>query len=223
MDKRRKETIAYIVEMLSMFDGKTQTVKDTEEALLAMSEKDFVSYMEKLGKRQITLRYIKPNLTKSNISLETILRVGDKLGHDFFPRCWITDAKTGITHLTPKKYMVIMLPMRRQQQHLMKKISIADHHRNVDDTTGQVVGSDSKASSLSAPETEILRSHNLPNVIKEFAVVRGGDTKLYQRVSNHAFNTGVASVNAVDDGTTRVKSTISLSNYLKAAHHGNNL
>lgn len=223
MKTRREETTLYIEELLSLFNGNNDSVKVVIDSLNDMSDKEFSDYMKALKNKETYLRYTQPNLEKNCITLDKILKAGDKIGHDFFKRCWFTDGKSGVTTLSPIKRMIVDIPFRRQQQHLLKKIAIATHHRNIDDTTGQVVGSDSKASSLSAPELEVMRSHGLMNSIKELGIVRGGDEKLYRKLLNYSFATGDLSVSAVDDGTTRVKSTVSLSTYLKAAHLGNNL
>lgn len=222
MARPRKETTAKIIELLSMFAGRTPYIEDLEQMLNDLSDEQFEQYIEDLGSKKQTLRYVQPNFRKTKVKLKKNFRIADQLGVKLFHRLWITDNKTGETHLTPEVYLVVPLPFRRQQQHLMKKIAIPEHNRSIDELTGQVAPP-SKGSSLSFPELQVMYSHGLQQSIRELFKFRGGDEEGYRRLTKDALNNGTPSMDAVDDGTTRPTSTTTLSIRFKGMHLDNNL
>lgn len=222
MNPARKAATEETIKLLSMFDGNNDAVKEVEAMLNGMSDKAFDAYMKKLRSGEEIIPYIMPNLTGSKLSADKNIKIGKKLGHDFFQRLWLTDPVTGRVSLTPEKYLVIDLPLRRQQQHLLKKISIPESNNQVDDLTGQPTA-ESKGSRLSFPEMQILASNGLNDVIRELLKFRGGDTTAYNALTKEALSIGTASMNAVDDETSKPKATMTLATLLKAAHIDNNL
>lgn len=165
---------------------------------------------------------IVPNLKGPQISVERNLKVAEAWGHAFFERLWLTDPATGIVHLTPKRYLVIEWPMRRQQQTLDKKMSVPKDLSNIDDLTGQVTG-DSKGSSVTLPELQLLFSEGLPNTIAELIKVRGGDADAYAAYERALINRGEVELGPIMNAGTRPKATTTLSAFLTSAHLRNNL
>ncbi len=199
-----------------------QAVTDMKTVLDSLSDEQFDELMNKLESEEEILSIAIPNLGKDRLEVSRLLEVGKKLNHEFFERLWLTDAKTGVTYLTPEKYLVIDLPLRRQQQLLTEKISIPDNNRHVDEMTGQVTG-DSKGASLSLPELQILRSQGLDRPILEMIKVRGGDERAQRAINRQIIETGSASLDSVLGAGTRVKSTETFSTLLKGMHLLNNL
>ncbi|QVD49397.1 hypothetical protein LUCX_327 [Xanthomonas phage vB_XciM_LucasX] len=199
-----------------------QCVADTKALFASMSDAQFETYMAKLESGEEILSIAVPNLGTDRLELERLLDLGPKLGHSFFEQLWLTDAKTGTTYLTPEKYLVIDLPLRRQQQLLTEKISIPDNNRHVDEMTGQVTG-DSKGASLSLPEIQLLRSQGLDRPILEAIKVRGGDHRAFRAIDRQIIETGGASLDSVLGAGTRVKSTESLATLFKGMHLSTNL
>lgn len=199
-----------------------QVVADTEKVLNSLSDEEFDLYMQQLESGEEILSMAIPNLGTDRLEMERLLAVGDKLNHDFFERLWLTDAKSGTVYLTPVKYLVVDLPLRRQQQLLTKKISIPDDNKHVDELTGQVTG-DSKGASLSGPELQLLRSQGLDRPILEMIKPRGGDEKARRAIYRQIIETGSASLDSVLGTGSRVKSTETLSTLLKGMHLNNNL
>lgn len=199
-----------------------QAVTDMKTVLDSLSDEQFDELMNKLESEEEILSIAIPNLGKDRLEVSRLLEVGKKLNHEFFERLWLTDAKTGVTYLTPEKYLVIDLPLRRQQQLLTEKISIPDNNRHVDEMTGQVTG-DSKGASLSLPELQILRSQGLDRPILEMIKVRGGDERAQRAINRQIIETGSASLDSVLGAGTRVKSTETFSTLLKGMHLNNNL
>lgn len=221
MSELRKELTKEIVKLLSMFAGYNDSVKSTEELLNAFTNAAFFDYIEKLGTGDVILSYTQPNFTKNKITVENNLQIGLKLGHSFYERIWKTDPKTGEVYLTPIEYLVVDLPFGRQQQHLEKKASIPDSNKSIDELTGQVAGA-SRKSALSLPEMQVMYSQGLSESIRELYKFRGGDVEGYRKLSDHALQHGEASMDAVDDGTTRTKSGITLNVFLHGMHLKNN-
>lgn len=222
MNAARKDATDYAVKLLSKFAGKTESVKEIETMLNGLSDKGFDEYMKRVLEGDETIPYIAPNLSKTRLSVETNLKIAEELGHEFFQRLWLTDSATGEVHLTPIKYLVIDLPLRRLQQHLHKKIKIPEDNQHVDEMTGQVTGV-SKGSKISFPELQVLYSQGLDESIRELFKFRGGDEVAYKALNRDALLTGLPSMNAVDGGDTQVKATEILSILFKSAHLNNNL
>jgi hypothetical protein len=218
----RKAAIAECVKWMNELvpDGKIGT--DMKTVLDSLTDDQFDQYMQALESGEEILSIAIPNLGDDKLVLETLLDVGTKLGHSFFERLWLTDPKTGVTSLTPERYLVLLLPLRRQQQLLSKKISIPDNNRHVDELTGQVTG-DSKGAALSGPELQILRSQGLDRPVLELIKPRGGDEKARRVIYRQIHETGGASLDSVMHAGTRVKSTETLSKLLSAMHLRNNL
>lgn len=224
MNKQRAAAEAEIykwVDKLIPGGGQSEKFK----ALFAdMSDAQFHKYMEDLRDGREILTVQVPNLTKTKLSIENNFKVAKELGHEFFQRLWLTDPATGRTYLTPRHYLVIDLPFRRQQQMLVKKSSIPETNRHVDEMSGQPSG-DSHSSSLTFPELQVLYARGCNKSIEELIKFRGGDTKAFLAMNRVAAETGGVSLDAVSNslGPTRVKSTETLGVLLQAAHLSHNL
>lgn len=222
MNAARKEATDYAIKLLSKFAGKNESVTEIETMLNNLNDKQFDDYMQSLLDGKDTMPYIAPNLGKIRLSSEKNLKIAEELGHEFFQRLWMTDPATGEVYLTPKKYLVIDLPLRRLQQHLLKKIRIPEDNQHIDEMTGQPTGP-SKGSKISFPELQVLYSQDLDAVIRELFKFRGGDQEAYRALNKDALQSGLPSMDAVDDGDTRVRATEVLSILFKSAHLDNNL
>jgi hypothetical protein len=117
---------------------------------------------------------------------------------------------------------VVDLVLRRQAQLLVKKISIPEDNKSVDDFTGQPTGK-SKGSKISYPETQILAALNLDNNLTELLKFRGGDVKGFDAMNNSISKTGGVSLASIEKLGTRVKSTETLHTLLTCMHIGNTL
>jgi hypothetical protein len=218
----RKAATAECLKWINELVPGGQAVKDMEAVLNSLSDEQFDQYMLQLDSGEEILSIAIPNLGTDKLEIERLLDLGEKLGHDFFEQLWLTDAKSGVTYLTPEKYLVVDLPLRRQQQLLSEKISIPENNRHVDEMTGQVTG-DSKGASLSLPELQILRSQGLDRPVLEMIKVRGGDARAFRAINRQVIETGGASLDSVLGAGTRVKSTETLGTLLKGMHINNNI
>lgn len=183
----------------------------------ALSNKAFDDYMQKLQSGEEIVSLVAPNLNDIKLSLANNLKVAKQLNHNFFERLWLTDPSTGVRYLTPVKYLVGDLPIRRQQQLLDKKISIPADNNHVDDLSGQPTGP-SKGAKISFPELQVLYAQGLDRSIEELIKFRGGDTKAFQAMNRQILETGGANQDSIKRVKTTVKSTETLNVILKAMH-----
>lgn len=194
-----------------------------ESRLNAMTNDEFATFMGDLESGKETLALFIANLTKHRLSIKTNLAIAEELGHDFFQHLWLTDAATGQVRKTPIKHMVVDLPLRRQVQMLVKKMSVPDDNHMVDARSGQPP-SNSRVGRVSYPELQINAAKGLDNMVLELIKYRGGNTEAFNAMNRDILETGEASLKAIDQKTKgSVKSTQTLSIFLKAMHLDNNL
>jgi hypothetical protein len=110
-------------------------------------------------------------------TLERNIAVAKKLGHDFFQRLWIGEHDGIPTHLTPVKYMVIDMPLRRASQMLVKKLSVQESDKTSDILSGQPTGEARRGAKISFPELQVMTAMGLDKSVTELFKYRGGDTK----------------------------------------------
>jgi hypothetical protein len=192
------------------------------KSLAKLSDAQFGEYMQKLADGEEILSLIAPNLEDKKLTMENNLAIAKELGHSFFERLWLTDSTTGEQYLTPIQYMVVDLPLRRQQQTLLKKIKIPEDTRHIDELSGQPTGP-SKGARISFPELQALNAQGFDKAIEEMIKYRGGDEKGFQAMTRQVIATGGVSINALARTPTKVTSTRTLSTFLTGMHLKNNL
>lgn len=193
-----------------------------EDLFKSMDDKAFDAFMTKLKEGTIELPYIEPNLSKGpRLSVEGNLKFLKKYGESPFKRVWITN-QDGSRTLSKFKVMVVPLPIRRQAQILVKKISIPESNRVVDDLTAQPTGP-SKGSKMSYPQQGVLDTLGLHKTMEEFNYYRSGDIKGYNAMSDALLKTGSVSMAQIADKRSGVEAVKAWSVFLKGAHIGNNL
>jgi hypothetical protein len=114
---------------------------------------------------------------------------------------------------------VTLQPLRRQAQLLVKKISIPEDNKSINDLTGQPSSTGkSRGSKISYPETQIMAALNLDNSLIEMLKYRGGDQKGFIAMNKSISQTGGVSLDALSKLGTRVKSTDTLRTFLTCMH-----
>lgn len=151
------------------------------------------------------------------------IEIARELGYEFRQRLWLTDEKTGQVQLTIYKHFVLDIPVRRQSQLINKKMSTAEHGRNIDHTTGQTVGKQSKSSGFSFPQTFVMYTKGYDETLKELIKTRGGDLEHWRNVERNLRETGSSTINTPGSQFSTTKSVQTLSALLKAMHVGNNI
>lgn len=222
MDKneKRKKVIDYICKYMKKLDPSGDNEKIWKDKLEKMSDKQFSEFMDKIKNKEKNLFFYLPNM-KKNLTTSEIIEIADELKLDFFEQIYIEDISTKRKFLTPQKYFIIDLPIRRAKQYLFGKISIPDSDRKIDVMTGQVIKPD-KGSRLSLIETQILMNKNLRNSILELIKVRGGDVNTYNEYKNRILNEGSVRLDELESNTYP-RSAVMLSVILKCMHIDNNL
>jgi hypothetical protein len=221
MPGNRKAAEKVILEWMNQIDPSGVNTKQYEQFFANMDDKAFDAYIEAIEKEEDYVSVTMPNLGDTKITTENNLKLGEKLGINFFQRIWYTDPATGVTALTPQKYLVVELPVRRQIQTLVNKISIPEDNKHVDEMTDQPTGV-SKGSSISFPEILVMYAAGHEKAIEEMIKVRGGDLKALQIMEKSIHETGGASLQVIGKAGTRVKSTETLAILMKGAHLDNN-
>lgn len=189
----RKKAEATLLKWIEELEGGTENVTIYKEMMAKMSNKEFDQWMQALESEEEILAFFTPNGKKRVLSSERAISVGEKLGVKFFERVWLTDHVTGERFLTPLPYMILTVRVARQNQHLIKGISVAENDRVIDNLTGQVTGV-SKSAKISLPELLQLQAKGLDASILELIKVRGGDPKAERYMKESVSQSGTFSV-----------------------------
>lgn len=217
---RKAATASILADVEEILPGSENT-QLWETRLKAMSDKEFDTFMDGLEKGTTLLSVIVPNFGKSKINVGRNLKLGEKWGHPFFEHLWMPGLD-GTYYLTPKKYLVYDLPLRRQAQHQIKKTSIPEDNKSVDVLTGQPTGK-SKGSKVSYPELQVASALGLDKSIMELIRDRGGDTGSFHAMNAIISKTGTVSQEELAPYATGVESTKTLGIILTSAHLSNTL
>lgn len=219
---KRSEVTNFIAEAIDKILPDGFNKKQILDFLNQKTDKEFEEYLINLksGKERLTI--IAPNGREIKLDLERNFKVAKEYNINFFKRIWFDTPDGKGRYLSEDKYMVVKLPVRRQAQLLVKKISIPEDNKSIDALTGQPAGK-SKGSRISYPEVQMLAAMGLNNTLSEFMKYRGGDIKGFNAMNTMIQRTGGVSLRAIEPYAGKVKSTETLSSYLTAMHLQNNL
>jgi hypothetical protein len=215
---KRQAAEAFILEMIdSLLPGSENKRYYAEKVFPRMSDAQFSQFMQDLRDGKQILGLIAPNLKGPRLDIKRNFEVAKKLGHKFHQRIVFgpTESKPG--YITPIPYLVIKLPLRRQAQHLIKKIRIPEDNHSVDDFTGQPTGK-SKGSKLSYPETQVLAALKLDATMAELLKYRGGDLGGFNAMNTMINRTGGVRLESIEPASTGVESTKTLKVFLTSMH-----
>lgn len=222
MPQNRQSAEKTLYELINKLMPGSDNVNIYKNIFSRMNDAQFDDFMMKLKDGKIKLAVIAPIMNKNSLDVKRNLDLAKELGHQFFERVWM-DERDGIpSYLTPKKYLIVDLPLRRQAQILIKKISIPEDNRSVDHLTGQPTGA-SKGSKISYPEVQILAALGLDESIVELTKYRGGDIKGFNAMNDSISRTGGVSITSLDRLGTKVRATQVLATYLTCMHLENTL
>lgn len=219
---KREAAIKFFLTHIAALQPGNKNITMYKDHFAALSDDAFDSLMKKMAAGEVTLPYYSANLADEDVDIVSALSVGDRLGLDLFQQLWITDTVTGVKYLTPEKYFMVHLPVRRQIQHVTKGKSVTEHSAYTDVLTGQPVG-DSKASRLSLPEIINLESLGLHKAIEELMSVRGGSEKAFQESKRSTLDTGEYSIEDVKKSGSRPTTVQTLHSFFKGMHYADNL
>lgn len=218
----RAAAIKLVVEQVDILDPTKTASKRLKSLLEDLTEKQFAELVEKIEKGEYYLPYFMPNLTGEAPKWEQIESAAKKLDVPMFQRVWITDAKTGTRMLTRYPVLNLVLPVRRQIQLLVSKISLPEDTKHVNDLTDQPTGV-SANSSISVPEASILVGIGANRSAEEFLAVRGGDPSALRAMEQSIVDTGGVGMSTVEAAAEGATSTKTLSTMLSGMHYDTNL
>lgn len=219
MNDKRKKVQDHILKHVSVIDPSGFNSQRYKKLFDSLNDKDFDLFMQHLRDKKMSLPLFVPNM-QVVMKMENIIKCAKMLGLELFERLRITDSVTGKTYLTPHKYMIVRLPVRRARQFLLHKLSVPDGDKRIDTFTGQVVKPD-RASAMSQVETQLLYARGLKKTLVELIKVRGGDINAYMGMKQQLEETGQGSLNNLETGTM-ARSTKILSVLLMSMHIDNN-
>ena len=212
MAKNRKAVENWMLGILNELDESGTNAKIyREEVFGKMSNADFDKYIEDLrtGARH-TVVYC-PNYSQVKLDHEKNYKLAEKLGFSFFERVWI-EGKPGVpTHLTPVKYLILPMRVRRQAQLVTKGVSVPKNMKTVNVLTGQPTG-ESKSAKLSLPEIQLCAASGMVRSMEELLSARGGDVRAGAYLQAALVRHGSATLNSVKAFSSGVEST----NYVSA-------
>jgi hypothetical protein len=218
--QKRKQVEDYIYKTLDLMEPSGVNTKKYKDLFSKMNDTEFTSFMEDIrdGKRQLIL--YAPNM-KITLKMENILQAADYVKLELFERLKLWDTINKRYYVTPHKYLVMDLPVRRLKQYLQDKISIPEDDRKIDLLSGQVVSED-KASSISSVELATMLSRGLDKAAIELTNIRGGNVPGYASLIGELEEKGSANLSDIDTAS-RPRSVTTAISYLRAQTLDTNL
>lgn len=194
-----------------------------EEYLTSLSDKVFHEMMvnaKESGK--FAIPFYEPNFNKNEVTLDQWLELGEQVGVELREEIIMVDPDSGREYTPPVKVLLFEIPFRRQSQHLVKKMALAEDDKRVDLITGQPTG-DSKTSSISMPELNVISSKGLQAPLMELLKVRGGDPKAFRSMKKQISETGTFSIDAIESMGSHAKVNDTIQAFLDCMHLENNI
>ncbi len=213
----RKQVTDWFLTKLHDLQPNNKNIEFYKKYLNNLSDIEFTNLMEDLKTEKKVLPYYCANLHDEDVPLENSLKVAKQLGLELFQRIWFIDPITKVKYLTPEKYFIIHLPVRRQVQHLEKGKSVVENSDYIDNLTGQPTNV-SKTAQISLPELLTLDSLGLHKSIEEMINVRGGNELAFRDAKRSLINTGKYSLQQAKELNSRPTSIETLRSFLLGMH-----
>jgi len=221
MNAKRKKVEDYILMIMKMQDPSMYNHNVYVDFFSGLNDDQFDRWMESLRTDSNTkITFLAPPL-KVVISLEASFAVAKKLGLEILERLRLWDPIGKRYCLTPEKYFVLRLPVRRLKQYLLDGLSVPDDDKRLNPITDQVVGP-SKGSAISFPQAQMIAEKGLTTTLQELMTVRGGDLEAYSKMKAEIEETGMSDT-SVMQGTAGTKSSQTLRSMLNAMHLESNI
>lgn len=218
----RKAAEAFILQFCKDIEPTGYNLEIYKKVFESMSDKDFDTYMKNIRDGTAYLVLFKPLYEAKGLTVENNLKVAEKYGLKFFEKLIYSGNENAPDYKTPIEYLVVDLPYRRQSQTLVKKVSIPENNKVIDELTYQPTG-DSKGAKISYPELQVLIGMGLENTISELIRFRGGDRNGFNAYNAMFLRYGNANLKTLENYATGVESTKTLKAYLTAMHISNTI
>lgn len=173
MNEKRTKVQKFILSKITKLDPSGKNTARLKIFFEEMTDKEFDNYMRSLRDGEDVLTFYSANIV-DKVDIPTLIDSAKELDVDLFERIRMWDEPTKTFYLTPHKYCVLQLPVRKMSQFNDHKLAVAEGDSHIDLLTGQVIKPD-RAGSLSQVETQALFAHGLEQTIVEMLKYRGGD------------------------------------------------
>lgn len=185
-----------ILKTIALMDPSGYNTKIYKKQFSEMSDVAFDHFMKQIRDKQRVLVLYAPNLVVT-LTMRDLLAAAHSLKLELFERIRMFDSVTKRYYLTPQKYLILKLPVRRLKQYLMDKLSVPDGDKTIDLMTGQVIRPD-KGSAISLPEAQTMDSKGLSHSLTELFNIRGGNPQAYAVFKASLEETGQATLGEIE-------------------------
>jgi len=199
MDPKRKKFQDEWLSFLAEMGADKAQIKMNADKFALMDDDSFKELVRNTREAGMTFPLLTFNMVDEEDEgedHETVMAIGEKYGIVWFENLVLTDAITGETSVTPNKYVILEVSVRRLVQHMYKKRSVSENEYTKDRLTGQVTG-DSKASSISKTELGILAAKSLDATALEGIKARAGDDEAWANMIEQIAATGEVSLDPI--------------------------
>lgn len=213
MSSNRKAAESFFLDFIDRLVPGGENLKIYQDLFASLNDEEFELMVQRLESGAVNFAVFIPNFGKSKVGIKNNLKLAKELGVELFQRVWVPATETTRGYLTPKKYAIVHLPLRRQAQLLDEKMSVAENNNSVDIVTGQATGA-SKGAKISYPELQTLVAQGLEHTCLELMKTRGGDSGAFNALNAIMDRNGSVSQAEIEPFSTGVKSTQALKHYL---------
>lgn len=218
----RQKAENFIYRVMADIEPTGYNTSTWKKIFAAMSDKQFDTYMRGLRDKSKYLVFFKPAYEAKGVTIETLTAAAKKYDLKLFEKLVYTNNPDEPDHMTAIEYLVVDMPYRRQSQTLMKKISVPDNNKVIDQLTYQPTGP-SKGSKVSYPELQVLIGMGMDSTISELMQYRGGDKGGFNAYNAMFMRYGTANLKTLEPYRTGVESTKAVSCYLACMHIKNTM
>ena len=216
MGKKRAQAEQIIIDYIGKLTDE-ENKQNYVRLFKSYTDKQFDKFMTDLRDKKNNLQVVVRPGETANITVENNFKLAKKLGYDFFQKLTFSGDRGMEDYVTPNKYLVYKLPIRRVAQLQSKKSAIPTSNKKIDLLTGQVTGQD-RGAKLTMPELLLLEPLGLQDSLVELMKVRGGDLGSMNALDNMLYKLGRSSLKEVLPHSTGVVSTRTVGGIFKAAH-----
>lgn len=217
-NKRRDKVEEFLLKYIGKIThGDKKNIELYKNFFSGMSDSEFDEFMIKLKNKEVHLSIIVPLGNEVKVTFENNLKVADELGYKFFQQLKYEARGDMPEFITPKKRLILKIPLKRASQILSKKISVQEDSLHKDMLTGQVTGA-SRAMRITFPEIQVLSGYGLNDTVIELIKTRGGDQGESNALDNMLLRQGKATREVISQYQTGVQSTKTLKSFLLAMH-----
>lgn len=216
MGKKRTQAEKIIIDYIGKLTD-DENKQNYVRLFKSYTDKQFDKFMTDLRDKKNNLQVVVRPGETANITVENNFKLAKQLGYNFFQKLTFSGDRGMEDYVTPNKYLVYKLPIRRVAQLQSKKSAIPTSNKKIDLLTGQVTGQD-RGAKMTFPELLLLEPLGLEDSLVELMKVRGGDLGAMNATDNMLYKYGRASLEEVLPHSTGVVSTRTVADIFKAAH-----